>query len=83
MTLKVYDMEAADECFVGTHSHVNESAETDDCARRRIAYLRRMQEKGLRVKVAVIETDHVGFLYLVPIETSPWGPFGRDLCVIP
>jgi hypothetical protein len=46
-------MTAADEYFVGTCSHVNESAEMDACGRRRLAWLWRIPAQGLRVSVAL------------------------------
>jgi len=76
-------METDDEYFVGTCTHVDESEEIDACARRRLSWLRRMHDEGLRVKVATLDGVHKGFLYAVPIEFSPWGPVGHDLLVIP
>lgn len=79
----IRDMEAADELYVGTCTHVNESDEIDACAQRRIPWLQAMHAKGLRVKVALLDSKPVGFLYLMPIEISPWGPLGQDLMVVP
>jgi len=76
-------MEDIDEYFVGTCSHVEETDEIDACAQRRITWLRDMQDKGLRVKVAILDGNRVGFLYVMPIEICPWGPLGQDLSVIP
>jgi GNAT superfamily N-acetyltransferase len=76
-------MEPADEYYVGTCSHVDESDEIDACARRRLAWLDNIHSEGLRVKVALCENAPVGFLYVMPIEICPWGPRGRDLSVIP
>jgi GNAT superfamily N-acetyltransferase len=42
-----------------------------------------MDEKGSRVKIATLYGEPVGFLHVIPIEFSPWGPLGRDLLVIP
>jgi len=81
--IETHDMGPADEQFVGTCSHVNESDEIDATARRRLDWLGRMREKGLRVKVASINGTRVGFVYVMPIEISPWGPLGRELMVIP
>ena len=81
--IEIRDMETADEYFVGTCTHTNESAEIDACARRRLAWLRVMHEKGLRVKVAALDGERTGFLYAIPIEVCPWGPVGRNLLVIP
>ena len=39
--------------------------------------------EGFRAKVALINDVKAGFLYCLPIEISPWGPFGKDLLVIP
>ena len=81
--IQIRDMDETTEYFVGTCSHVNESKEIDVCGRKRIAWLRKMHEKGLRVKVAILDDKPVGFLYVMPIEVSPWGPLGKDLSVIP
>jgi len=81
--LIIRDMEEGDEQYVGTCTHVNESDEIDACARQRLPWLKKMYAKGLRVKVALLEGKHVGFLYLMPIEVSPWGPLGEELMVIP
>jgi GNAT superfamily N-acetyltransferase len=80
---KIHDMDEITEYFVGTCSHVNESPEIDACGQKRIAWLYKMYEKGLRVKVAILDDKPKGFLYVVPIEVSPWGPLGKDLLVIP
>jgi len=81
--VKIRDMQPEDEYFVGTCTHVGESDEIDASAKRRLAWLRSMYEKGLRVKVAILGSNQVGFLHVIPIEISPWGPLGRDLLVIP
>lgn len=81
--VQIRDMEGADEYFVGTCSHTNETDEIDACAERRIVWLRNMQDRGLRVKVAVLDGERVGFLYVMPIEICPWGPLGEDLMVLP
>ena len=82
-SIEIRDMETADEYFVGTCTHANESEEIDTCAARRLAWLRSMHDRGLRVKVAALNGERAGFLYAIPIECSPWGPVGRDLLVIP
>jgi GNAT superfamily N-acetyltransferase len=82
-TVTVRDMQAEDEYFVSTCSHVNESAETDACGRRRLAWLTERHGRGLRTKVALADGRHVGFAYVMPIEISPGGPVGRDLMALP
>jgi len=79
----VRDMKPADEYYVSTCTHVNESDEADACGRRRAAWLETMHDKGVRAKVALCDDQRVGFLYVMPIEVSPWGPLGKDLMVIP
>jgi GNAT superfamily N-acetyltransferase/thiol-disulfide isomerase/thioredoxin len=79
----IRDMRPEDECYVGTCTHVNESEEIDACAERRLAWLRGRYGEGLRVKVALVDGKQVGFLYVMPIEVSPWGPLGQDLMTIP
>jgi GNAT superfamily N-acetyltransferase len=82
-SIEIHDMEPCDEYFVGTCTHEHESEEMDFCASKRLAWLRAMQEKGSRVKVATLDGERAGFLHVIPIECSPWGPIGRDLLVIP
>jgi len=82
-SIKVRDMQEADEYYVSTCSHVNESDELDDHARQRLQWLKANYEKGLRVKIAFLNNNPSGFLYLMPIEICPWGPLGEDLMVLP
>jgi GNAT superfamily N-acetyltransferase len=81
--IEIHDMDSSDEYYVGTCTHTNESEEIDSCAKRRLVWLKAMREKGLRVKVATLKGARAGFLYVMPIEISPWGPLGGDLLVIP
>jgi GNAT superfamily N-acetyltransferase len=83
MLIRIRDMRPEDEYFVSTCSHVNENEEHDEIGRRRQPYLRTLIELGMRVKVAELDGERVGFVYAVPIEHSPWGPAGRDLLAIP
>jgi N-acetylglutamate synthase-like GNAT family acetyltransferase len=76
-------MQEADEYYVSTCSHVNESDELDAHARQRLQWLKANYEKGLRVKVAFLDDNPIGCLYLIPIEICPWGPLGEDLMVLP
>jgi predicted N-acetyltransferase YhbS len=82
-SIETRDMYRSDEYFVATCTHTSESEEMDAAASRRLTWLRSMHEKGLRVKVATLGGQLTGFLYLIPIEFSPWGPLGLDLLVIP
>ena len=88
-SVKIHKMYKIDEYFVGTCTHVNDTPEClsrneiDVSAKRRIDWLRGMEEKGSQVKVASIANDQVGFLHIMPIEICPWGPAGKDLMVIP
>jgi len=89
-SVEIYDMrDKDDEYFVGTCTHVSDISEhmlreeIDAFAKRRIAWLRNMYEKGSRVKIASIDNNQVGFLHIIPIEICPWGPIGQDLMVIP
>jgi predicted N-acetyltransferase YhbS len=76
-------MQPEDEYFVSTCSHVNEGEETDAAGERRARLLRTMREDGTRIKVALLDAKPVAFLYVLPIEHSPWGPHGRDLAFVP
>ena len=81
--IEIRDMEKPDEYFVGTCAHENESDEKDACGWRRTAWLRVMYPEGARVKVAFLDGERIGFLYVMPIEIAPWGPLGKDLMVVP
>ncbi|MBD3286072.1 GNAT family N-acetyltransferase, partial [candidate division WOR-3 bacterium] len=81
--IEIRDMQTEDEVFVGSCTHVNETDEWNEVCKRRIEWFHRMyDEKGLRIKVALVDGKHAGFIYLYPIETCPWGPVGKDLMVI-
>jgi len=75
-------MQPDDERFVASCTHVGETDEWDASGRRRLPWLREMQAQGMRLLVALLDGQHAGFLYLLPIEISPAGPIGRDLDVI-
>jgi len=79
----VRDMEPEDEYFVATCTHVDESDEIDASSRRRSAWFKKARERGLSIKVATLNGERVGFIYVMPIEVCPWGPLGRDLAVFP
>lgn len=79
--LQIRDMTECDECYVGTCTHVDESAEIDAIAKKRISWMR--QAFGFRIKVALLGGKQVGFAYAIPLEISPWGPLGNDLMVLP
>ena len=81
--IKIRNMDLTTEYFVTTCSHVNESDETDAVAGRWVKWFRDMREKGLRVKVALLDEKQIGFLYVMPIEICPWGPLGKDLLAVP
>jgi hypothetical protein len=84
MQIIVRDMIKEDEYYVGTCTHVNENNyEYEQSAVRRINWLRKMEPYGLRVKVALFDSIHAGFLYLMPIEINPWEIQGKDLMVFP
>jgi GNAT superfamily N-acetyltransferase len=79
---QIVDMRQGDEPFVASCTHVGETEEWDASCRRRTPWLREMIERGMRVKVALFDGQHAGFLYLLPIELAPAGPGGADLSVI-
>ncbi len=82
MRIEVKDMDESSEYYVSTCTHVNESEEIDRNAEKRLAWFKKMYDKGLRIKVASIEGEIAGFLYMIPIEHSPMGPLGDDLMTI-
>jgi GNAT superfamily N-acetyltransferase len=79
----VRDMQPDDEYFVLTCSHVHESEEIDACAERRRDLFRDLAGQGGMFRVALIDDEHAGFAYGLPIDRAPWGPLGQDLMVIP
>ena len=84
MSILIRDMTKADEYYVGTCTHVNENnAERERSCPRRISWLRSMEKHGLRVKVALLDSIHAGFLYIMPVEICPWPIEGKDLMVFP
>jgi len=73
-----------DEYYVGTCTHVNENnIEYEDSGPRRISWLKGMEKYGLRVKVALLDGNHAGFLYIMPIEINPWQIHGKNLMMFP
>lgn len=80
--LQIVDMRPQDERFVASCTHAGETREWDASCSRRIPWLRGMIGRGMRVKVALLDGQHAGFLYLLPIEIAPAGPLGTDLSVI-
>jgi predicted N-acetyltransferase YhbS len=84
MAIIIRDMTKDDEYYVGTCTHVNENnIEREESCPRRISWLRSMEKYGLKVKVALIDNIHAGFLYVMPIEINPWQIQGGDLMVFP
>ena len=81
--LDTREMAPEEEYFVSTCSHVNESEEIDRCGQRRLEWMRAMRAQGLRVFTARLDGKLVGFAYVIPIESSPLGPIGRDIAVVP
>lgn len=77
-------MKEEDEYYVGTCTHVNENnIEREESCPRRISWLRSMERHGLRVKVAILNDEHAGFLYIMPIEVSPLPIQGKELMAFP
>lgn len=83
VVINIRYMEKDDEYFVSSCTHENESAEIDACSHRRLAWFKKMHRRGLRIKVATLDGERVGFIYVMPIEVCPWGPLGRDLAAFP
>jgi predicted N-acetyltransferase YhbS len=80
---RIRAMRPADETFVSTCSHIDESEENDACAVDRAALLRALIAEGADVEVALVDDRPVGFAHGVPIERSSWGPAGEGLFVLP
>ena len=84
MAITIRDMTEEDEYYVSTCTHVNENnIEREMSAKRRISWLRRREKNGLKVKVALLNNVHAGFLYIMPIEINPWDVQGKDLMIFP
>ena len=84
MSINIRDMTKDDEYYVGTCTHVNENnIERESSCPRRISWLKSMEKYGLKVKVALLDDIHAGFLYIMPIEINPWQIQGKDLMVFP
>ncbi|MFX1468928.1 MAG: hypothetical protein ACFFB8_09710 [Promethearchaeota archaeon] len=84
MGIIIRDMTKDDEYYVGTCTHVNEkNIEYEMSAPRRISWLRSMEKYGLKVKVALLNRIHAGFLYIMPIEINPWQIDGKELMIFP
>jgi len=81
--VQIRDMTDADAYYVTTCSHVHESPECDASGQRRRVWLGANYAFGVRAKVALLDGQHAGFAYVMPIEVCPWGPLGRDLAVMP
>jgi GNAT superfamily N-acetyltransferase len=81
--LIVRDMQAEDEMFMSTCSHVGESIEIDSRAAMRRQHFKAMRSYGAACKVALSDGEQRGFAYGVPIERASWGPIGHTLMVIP
>ena len=84
MPIIIRDMTKEDEYYVGTCTHTNENnIEREESCPRRISWLRSMEKHGLRVKIALLDNNHAGFLYIMPIEINPWQIQGRELMIFP
>jgi len=84
MGLKIRDMTKEDEWHFGTCTHVGEkNEEIEKCAIERIEYFKKMKKSGLKIKVALFDDQHAGFIYLFPVEISPWEVQGKNLFFIP
>jgi ribosomal protein S18 acetylase RimI-like enzyme len=81
--IEIRDMTPDDEYYVGTCTHENESAEIDASCGRRLTWLKGNYENGIRTKAALLDSERVGFIYIMPIEVCPWGPLGQNLMVVP
>ncbi|MFV1958050.1 MAG: N-acetyltransferase family protein [Planctomycetota bacterium] len=81
--VRVREMTAEDETFVGRCAREAGPEDLDRSAARRVQWLKERHAEGVRAFVAHRDHHPVGFLFAIPIETSPWGPLGEDLLVIP
>jgi len=78
----LYETGEAGLYFASTCSHINESEEIDACAKKRLAWFKKMHKKGLRIKIGFVDGELAGFLNMIPIEYSTWGPTGKNLMVL-
>jgi GNAT superfamily N-acetyltransferase len=82
-SIEIRKMTHNDQYYVGTCTHLHETAEIDACATRRIRWISQMMPQGLQVTTAIVDGVPRGFLYRMPIEICSWGPIGVGLSVIP
>ena len=68
--------------YTATCSHIHESEESDRAAKIRRTWYKKAYTKGFKTKVAFLGEKPVGFIHIVPIEHSHWGPMGKDLMVL-
>ncbi len=73
----------ADEWFITTCSHVDESEEINRCAQRRRILFEKLRAEGARFKVAILDGVHAGFIHGVPIRRASWSAVGENLMMIP
>jgi hypothetical protein len=84
MPIIIREMTKDDEFYVGTCTHVNENnIEREESCPRRISWLKSMEKFGLKVKVALLDGKHAGFIYIMPIEINPWQIQGEELMMFP
>ena len=57
--IEIREMDEKTEYFVSTCSHVNESDELDAAGRRRLAWLRVMEPKGLQALTALSDGEPI------------------------
>jgi hypothetical protein len=68
--IEVHDMDENTQYFVSTCSHVNESKEADACGERRLAWFKKMHDKGFRVNPQASYTS-------CPSRSAPGGLWVR------
>ncbi|UCG42722.1 MAG: GNAT family N-acetyltransferase [candidate division WOR-3 bacterium] len=81
--IEVRDMTPDDEAYVGSSSRETESSVLDAAGQRRVRWLHAMESKGLKIKVALLDGEHAGVAYVLPIEICPWCATGKDLMALP
>ncbi|MGD2247551.1 MAG: GNAT family N-acetyltransferase [Candidatus Methanofastidiosia archaeon] len=80
--IKTRTIKEKDEQYVCVCGHINEK-EYQAASKIRNQHLKKMHKKGWKTKIAIIDDKIVGFIHVIPIEISPWGPSGKDLMFVP
>jgi GNAT superfamily N-acetyltransferase len=80
--MKVFDFHEQYMGFVASCTH-SISNQLNPIAEERARWIRTNLAKGLKIKIAVAESQPIGFAHCLPIELGTWEIEGHDLMAIP